>query len=531
MSGYSLSASARGEAGGRLPGAAVTLGLGLLAALVATQLGGASPKYILAGVAGGLFFVVVSLLGSAGRLAHVLLAGTVLSICFHADRNFLYRDHVGGASALTLSVTDLAIVALIATRIVQALRGSFGLRFQGWWLAAPALYGVCGLLSLLNAGHPELVLFEELRLLKLLVLFVMFLSLRGVELRTVLGVLSLVVVIEGAFAAAQFLLDSNLGLSIFGEQAIVRQDIGYTVSRAGGTLGHPNILAYFFEMLCPLMLALAWVERSPALRAWYLFALALGLLGLVMTLSRGAWVALPLSLGFVALVLGSRQLLKLRTVAMFFVGLVIVAAAVAPMAPTIQRRLTHDDYKSAATRYPLDKAAWSIVKQYPVVGIGLNNFAEVFKQHDTTGHSRIFRGYKQVVHNLYLLVWTEVGTLGLLAFLGIFAVPFWAALRGLSRAPPLYRGVLAGCVAGLGAHLIHGFVDPGFKSQMNISVLVFVLLGILGAASRLAREEGPRGCEAALSGEAAAGRGDASTRFPQPKASRAGRAVPVEVRA
>jgi O-antigen ligase len=536
VNGYSLPASARDEAGARLSRVAVTLGLGLLAALLATQLGAGSPKYMLVGVAGALFLVAAPLLGSAGRLADVLLAGTILSICFHADKNFLYRAHVGGASALTVSVTDLAIAALIVTRIAQALRGSFELRLQLWWLAAPAFYGVCGFLSLVNAGHPELVVFEELRLLKLLILFVMFLSLRGLaELRTVLGVLSVAVVIEGALAAAQFLLDSNLGLSIFGEQAIIQQDIGYAVSRAGGTLGHPNILAYFFEMLCPLMLALAWVERSRWLRAWYLFTLALGLLGLVMTLSRGAWVAVPLSLGFVVVVLGSRQLLKLRTVAMFFAAAVVVAGIVAPMAPTIQRRLTHDDYRSAAIRYPLDKAAWSIVRQYPIVGVGLNNFSEVFKQHDTTGHSRIFRGYKQVVHNLYLLVWAEVGTLGLLAFLGIFAVPFWSALSGLSRAPPLCRGVLAGGVAGLGAHLVHGFVDPGFKSQMNISVLVFALLGILGAASRLAREEGSHRCETVSPAEALAGGGKAPaqperSRFREPEDSGAERALPTGAR-
>ena len=125
--------------------------------------------------------------------------------------------------------------------------------------------------------------------------------------------------------------------------------------------------------------------------------------------------------------------------------------------------------------------SWSIIEQFPVTGVGLNNFAETFKRHDTTGYSRIFRGYRHVVHNLHLWIWTETGTVGLLAFLAPFVVTIWVALRHAPRAPPVPRAIMVGIAAGLFAHLMHGMVDPGFRVSLTVSFLIFTSMGVVGA--------------------------------------------------
>ena len=41
--------------------------------------------------------------------------------------------------------------------------------------------------------------------------------------------------------------------------------------------------------------------------------------------------------------------------------------------------------------------------------------------------------------------------------------------------------MLLGVVTGLAAHLVHGLVDPGFRAMTNLSTLVYLLLGVIGA--------------------------------------------------
>ncbi len=139
-------------------------------------------------------------------------------------------------------------------------------------------------------------------------------------------------------------------------------------------------------------------------------------------------------------------------------------------------------------RMPLNRAAFSIIKQFPVVGIGMNNFVEVFSKYDTTGKSRILRGGKNPVHNLYLLVWAEVGLFGFLAFLSIFAATFMVIKRLLFEVSFWYRAVLIGIASGLMAHMIHGLFDVGFKANLPVSILIFSLIGIVGAIDLIHRD-------------------------------------------
>ena len=134
----------------------------------------------------------------------------------------------------------------------------------------------------------------------------------------------------------------------------------------------------------------------------------------------------------------------------------------------------------------MNRAAFSIVKQFPVTGVGLNNLARVFRTYDTTGGSAVFStegDVAHIVHNVYLWVWAETGTIGLIAFSGLFISSFYVGLKYLFKVDIWQRGILIGAVAGLMAHTIHGFVDPGFRILMSTSMLFYCLMGIIGAVA------------------------------------------------
>lgn len=458
--------------------------LAALATATAAVLGSASPKVLVAGMAAVAALPLLLWLRGAGRIAGLLVFGLALTVPINLDFNLLVRKHVGGAPSITISLTVLGLVLFF---LVWMHRTAMGVQARTLVFHRPITLAALLLLaatpiSLVNAADATLVALEWIRLVCLVLSMVAVMSLQEERLvRLWVAALSVQVVLQSGLAAAQYALQRSLGLGLFGEDALVAQNIGYVVTRATGTIGHPNILSYFFEILLPVMWGLALTRQRPVYRWWYALACAAGLVGIMTTLSRGAWITLPVSFAIVFAMVYGRRILRVKAaVGAFLLGCCVLVALYFAY-PVIEKRFTHTDYKSSASRAPLNRAAWSIVEQFPVAGVGLNNFAESFKVYDTTGHSRIFRGYQHVVHNLYLWIWVETGTIGLLAYLAPFLVTILVAWRCAPRAPPVPRAILAGAGAGLLAHLMHGMVDPGFRVSLSVSFLVFTTMGLVGA--------------------------------------------------
>jgi uncharacterized membrane protein YeaQ/YmgE (transglycosylase-associated protein family) len=56
--------------------------------------------------------------------------------------------------------------------------------------------------------------------------------------------------------------------------------------------------------------------------------------------------------------------------------------------------------------------------------------------------------------------------------------------------PNRERAILIGAAAGLLAQMIHGLLDPGFRTLMNTSMLFYSLLGLIGAVAVQYRDAG-----------------------------------------
>ena len=464
---------------------AVGVLLGLLGAAAAAFLGGASSTLLWLGLLCIAALPFIAWLRSASMAGTLVVALTAFTIPINLDVNLFYRNHTGGAPSVTINTT---IVALGLFFIVWGYRTRVGLQAKTLVFHRPLVWALLALLavtplSAINADDLELVSLEWVRLVCLGLAMIAVMSLHEERYaRLWVFVLSLQVVIQAALAGGQYALKKTLGLGIFGEAALIEQRIGVgaVVNRATGTIGHPNILSYFFEILVPVMLALALARQPPIKRLWYGLACVAGLAGMVTTLSRGSWLTVPVSFGIVIVMVVGPRIVRLRSaVAVCLLGCAL-AVPLYLVYPTIEKRFTFSDYKSSGSRVPLNMAAWSIIEQHPIIGIGLNNMAEVFKREDTTGLARTFHGVQHVVHNLHLWIWVETGTLGLIAFTAPFVVAMLTALRVAARAPPVPRAILVGTVAGLLAHLMHGMLDPGYRISLSLSMLVFTLFGLIG---------------------------------------------------
>jgi O-antigen ligase len=463
--------------------------LGLACVPLASAVAGLETRYMVAvcGIVAGL--VALPLLGSPARVRMVMTIGLALglsvglsiSVLHHIEVAGSFVPFVGGAEAVTISLSLLAtlgyIVAEAADRFLYNRRR--GLRISWLLVVPPVLFMLAGLLSLTNAWDSTLVWLEELRLVTLLLATLVTMNLTRGELRAYVLTLAASVVLQCGLAVVQFATGRTLGLGVLGEATLVVTGIDYSsIIRPTGTLGDPNILSYFFEITAPVMLALFYAERDGLSRLLYALATVAAVAGAVATYSRASWATLPVTFGFITVMVWGRRIFSLRSALTALLLGACTAAALVYAWPLLAKRLFGDDAGSFGQRMPLDKAALSVLEQFPVFGVGLNNFAVSFTRYDTTHYSRVFVGGDHVVHNLHLLVWTEVGTVGFLAYLAFFGSAFLAASR--VRADPWARALALGCAAGLGAHLIHGMVDPGFKLSLTISVLISAQIGVIG---------------------------------------------------
>jgi O-antigen ligase len=227
-------------------------------------------------------------------------------------------------------------------------------------------------------------------------------------------------------------------------------------------------------------LAVAWPDARRA-RLPVLLAALVVLVGVYLTTTRSALIAVAAgALVILAAVEGRRQL------AVF--GLVVVAVMVLGASVAVglidQRFLEGaDEDKSAASHVGIMQVAFAVALDNLVFGIGREHFEQVSRAYESEvsvgGGAQAQRAGQGAVgalrpHNDFLEVWSSWGTVGLLAYLGIFA----GALRNFvvaRRAPdPLVRGLAVGCLAGLVAYGLNSF----FHNYLDSSVILWCYAGL-----------------------------------------------------
>jgi hypothetical protein len=480
---------------------AITVALGIGAGILAIIVAQMEWRFAGATIAGLVAAVGLLFLGSAERSARALIALLAFSLPVNVTSTlFLYVrapdqfvPHVGGAAGFTVSITLLAALGFLVTQVVTApeRRIVAGFRIDRIAASGVGLFFLAGVLSLANAADWSLAGFELIRIATLFSVSVLVMNFDRCAIDFYLRFLAAAVIAQGLLASLQYASGSSLGLQAFGEQELLHEQLDYSdVARATGTLGNANFLAYFLELTLPMIFALLMAEKRRAFRSLYLAAFIAGLVGLLVTLSRGAWISLPFVLVIVFAAMAGRRIWSLKAATIGVVLAVGIAAAGIVSVPVVVKRVTADDAGSAQSRAPLNQAALSVIRQFPLLGVGLNNFGDAFPRYDQVGGARLLRGPNHVVHNMYLLIWGETGIVGLLAFLWYFGAAFCLAASVWRRTTePLDRAIALGAALGLFAHMIHGLFDPGFRLNFPISTLIACQIGLL-ASVRMANGRG-----------------------------------------
>ncbi|MET9927300.1 MULTISPECIES: O-antigen ligase family protein [unclassified Streptomyces] len=257
--------------------------------------------------------------------------------------------------------------------------------------------------------------------------------------RIVTGALVLLALVQGVVGVDQYV--TGTGASYMGEDL-----------RAVGTFGPSDIMGMATVVAYGLLAAAACALRTPRTApAWLRPCAAVVAVGLIVPLalsfSRGVWIATAAAL-LVALALTDRRQALTSLAVLGATGVVLVGGfgigseMIADRAASVTQVAQAPD-RSVNDRYTMWSAAGSMWREQPMTGVGLKGFPDhrdayasigLSSGSDTAGAGQEFR--KQALlspHNMYLLILSEQGLIGLTAVVGSWAAILIGAVRRLVR--------------------------------------------------------------------------------------------------
>lgn len=188
---------------------------------------------------------------------------------------------------------------------------------------------------------------------------------------------------------------------------------GQLILRPYATFSHPNVLAGY------LVIAMTMVIFNFK-KAVYLLCLIMGTVALLLTMSRVAILLWFIILGFAVFSWWKRRFKRFFLLYFFFFIFFIAGVfSLSPLSPRFTSISLLDE--SLLLRVESMKEAFIMIKNHPIFGVGINNFlVNLVGFQKPAGN--IF--YLQPAHNIYLLITSETGIIGLGFFLWFIVKTF-----------------------------------------------------------------------------------------------------------
>ena len=261
--------------------------------------------------------------------------------------------------------------------------------------------------------------------------------------------------------------------------------------RAFGFNHTPTFYGSFMLMQIPLLIFISQTEILPQLwKKLAAFATVLSLICLVLSMTRGAWLAFVMVVViFVALEKKYRRL-----TAKICAGLAIIFLIVAMTSPQIQERLstmTSTKFQSNTERLLMWEAAAEIFRDYPISGVGQKMYFNAYNYYYIPQEARerpgiIGDGHTHP-HNNLLHRAAEGGLIGLAAFIGLYAYFFWKFYTQYKREKIFPFGAGMAAILILAGLQLEGLTDTNMN-QVPIMREFWLLAGTLIAAEDILKQ-------------------------------------------
>ncbi len=261
--------------------------------------------------------------------------------------------------------------------------------------------------------------------------------------------------------------------------AVVGLGLYEGVGRLGGLFDQPNSLGHALAIPFLIGLGLIGLPNSRWVRTVIMFGLTLIALAIVLTISRGTYLALGVALLW--WLRRSRQAVALLLVTGLFVTWGLPYVLQNAQTQIAGRLEMHDN--SVDNRWTTLLNGFSAIDAHPFLGVGFGQFQELDKAVEVTQQAG------RSAHNFYVSVAASSGVPAL-ALLLAFAVPparrlwHWQRdTRGSTDAGLLETGRIVTAFQGVSLYMATALLTKG-----GDLMIFWVVLGLMGAASLMPRQ-------------------------------------------
>ena len=273
--------------------------------------------------------------------------------------------------------------------------------------------------------------------------------------------------------AIAVLFVSSAVASVYGTVFFVAHGATFA-ARSRGAVGHYMTYAGQLLLLVSAAVPVALQAREPSWRWGAAVTAVLGLVALVGTFTRSAWIGLAVSLAVTVAAVRPRWL----------IGLAALLAVVYVAAPGSYRDRLHSAFDphhpmNLERTYMWD-AGWRMFRDHPLTGVGLEDLHPIYARYrlplarEAAGH----------LHSVPVQIAATMGLAGLAAFGWLFVSLLRAAgfgLRPMLRSPSVESGLRLGVLSGLAGFAVAGLFEWNFGDE-ELLYLLFTLVGLAWAA-------------------------------------------------
>lgn len=376
-----------------------------------------------------------------------------------------------------------------------------------WWkeqfvrfkapLSFLALFFVFAALSLVSADYTHFGIYSFTRLaLGVFAAFLIAAALKSaiIRFKEIAVVISLAAVFQSVVGFLQFTLQKSVGLWFLGETIFTPgmpgiAEIfvnGANFARAYGTMPHANILAGFLVLGLLALFYLFLQEEKLIFKFLETAGIFTVLTGLFLTFSRSGWITAAVAT--VLLTFWEFFSDKERRKRIFYLlSLILVSCLLLFIVlgwVIFARANLSSNEGPVADRWAYNRIGAELIISHPL-GVGIGN--QLFY----TYHTGLFDKYNvnswgqwQPIHNLYLIIGSETGILGLISFLAFIVSVVFLALHSFLVHRSFNEGGSEGgelrmSLIMLAALLVSGLFDHFLWDLQLGRLMLWVTIGIL----------------------------------------------------
>lgn len=279
-------------------------------------------------------------------------------------------------------------------------------------------------------------------------------------------------------------------------------------------------IAKYISLFLPIAVCLLFHYKNVLTRLYLTILIIVCSFSLILTMNRTSWVAMFVTILFIGFAAQKKLLLCIIVSVCALIVFILPAKFITHAKTITQVNKFLDSHKNniLGDRILCWKASIAIIQDHPWFGIGpgKKNFRSVYQQYaetirlkerqlkkentnelpeQTKGKKK--RRLKDIeklshAHNIFLHIWAEAGTVGLLTFLWLFITIFYASIKAWRLSKAGYeKAFLMGIVASLISIFSHGLTDSFWKKPEALFLWYIIGIGfvVIHNTSKVQKDE------------------------------------------